>query len=258
MPRTALITGASRRIGAHLAETLAAAGYRLHLHTGHDANALQDLARRLRRTHHTEVTAHVVDLSAPDRVACWVKRLRDAPNRPHLVVNNASAFPPASRLTTVEETIRILTLHVVAPIALTTTLDHHHGDHVVNVIDARVDLFSGERPAYELAKRLLRDYTLAAARQLAPRIRVNALAPGLVLPALGDDRGDGVDHLASLARDRAPLARPACVDELGAALLFLDRALSVTGQIVYVDSGEHLGHPCRRDVNEEVDVSPIP
>lgn len=250
MPRTALITGASRRIGAHLAETLAAAGYNLHLHTGHDANALQDLARRLRRTHHTEVTTHVVDLSAPDRVACWVQRLRDAPDRPHLVVNNASAFPPASRLTTVEETIRMLTLHLVAPIALTTTLDQHHGDHVVNVIDARVDLFSGERPAYELAKRLLRDYTLAAARQLAPRIRVNALAPGLVLPSLGND----IDHLTSLARDRAPLARAAGVDELGAALLFLDQALSVTGQIVYVDAGEHLGHPSR----QEVDVSPIP
>lgn len=109
--------------------------------------------------------------------------------------------------------------------------------HIVNVLDARLPLLDGVRSGYEIAKHTLAALTLLHTRRLAPGVRVNALAPNLVpAPSSGGD-----PH--ALARGRAPLRRPATLADLGAALRFLDRAPSVTGQVIYVDAGERLGRP---------------
>lgn len=237
-PRIALVTGASGRIGALLAEVLAAAGYQLHLHTATHAQALDALATRLRAEHQTPVHTHRVDFRARRDVDEWITRLRADP--PQLIVNNASTFPPrdppedwagwpAMR--------DMLAVHLLAPHALTGLAADTPGAHVVNVLDARLRLLDTDRIGYELAKHALATYTLLAARRLAPEARVNALAPGLVLPPHGHDRR----YLNRLARRRAPLAHPACLDDLGRALLFLDTASSITGQVLYIDAGEHLG-----------------
>lgn len=236
--RTALLTGACGRIGALLAEVLAAAGYQLHLHTATHTQALDTLATRLRWEHRIPVDTHRVDFRARPAVEEWITRLRADP--PQLIVNNASTFPsrdtpthwagwPAMR--------DMLAVHLLAPHALTGLAADVPGAHVVNVLDARLPLLDGDRIEYEVAKHALSAYTLLTARRLAPQARVNALAPGLALPPPGHD----TRHLNRLARQRAPLARPACLDDLGRALLFLDTASSITGQVLYIDAGEHLG-----------------
>lgn len=238
-----MVTGAPRRIGAYLARTLAATGYGLHLHTGRDEPGLCALAQQLAALYRVQITTHTVDLADPSQVASWVQRLRTEPHPPHVVVNNASEFPPASNAPTPADIARALNIHLLAPMALIHVLDHQVEGHIVNILDARMNLFDCDRAAYELAKRALRDYTLLAAKQLAPRIRVNAIAPGLVLPS--PDHDD--THLMHLARLRTPLGMPARLDDLGAALRFLEQAASVTGQIIFVDAGEHLGPPPDRD-----------
>lgn len=247
--RTALVTGASGRIGAFLAEVLAAAGYRLHLHTATHTRALDTLATRLRAEHQTPVETHHVDFRAHPDLDEWTTRLRADP--PQLIVNNASAFPPRDTPTDWAGSTGLvmqdlLAVHLFAPHALTGLAADASGSHVVNVLDARLPLLDAARIGYEIAKHALATYTLLAARRLAPRARVNALAPGLVLPPPGHDRR----HLNQLARRRAPLARPACIDDLGAALLFLDTASSITGQVLYIDAGEHLG-PSRYPHHEQ-------
>lgn len=236
--RTALVTGAASRIGAHLAAVAAADGYALHLHTGSRRDELARTARRLAGAHGVQVTEHVVDLRSGEAVAAWVRGLRADP--PSLIVNNASCFPPPdSAGPGRDRAAEALAVHALAPLELAGALDGalDGRGHIVNVLDARLPLLDGARTGYEIAKHALAALTLLHARRLAPSVRVNALAPGLVLPpASGGD-------LAALARDRAPLRRPATLSDLGAALRFLDRAPSVTGQVIYVDAGEHLGPP---------------
>lgn len=232
--KVALITGAATRIGAHLAAVVASDGYDLHLHTGHRGADLARTAQRLREAHGASVTTHVVDLRCRDAVRAWVRRLRDDP--PLLVINNASHLPAGDTGHGWDSVYDAIAVHALAPNALASTLSDR--GHIVNVLDARLQLLDGARIGYELAKHTLAALTLLHARRLAPAIRVNALAPGLVLPPT-----TGEVDLGALSRHRAALGRPATLKDLGAALLFLDHAVSITGQILYVDSGEHLGPP---------------
>lgn len=233
--RVALVTGAASRIGAYLAAVAAADGYALHLHTGHRHAELARTARRLAGAHGVRVTEHVVDLRSHQAVTAWAHDLRTDP--PALIVNNASYFPPPDGPGPAgwEQAADAIAVHALAPLVLAGTLADQ--GHIVNVLDARLPLLDGARTCYEIAKHTLASLTLLHARRLAPGVRVNALAPGLVLASRS-----GAD-LEALAHDRAPLRRPATLADLGAALRFLDHAPSVTGQVIYVDAGEHLGQP---------------
>ncbi|MFE6384750.1 SDR family oxidoreductase [Nocardiopsis dassonvillei] len=232
--RWALVTGAAQRTGAHLARGLAARGYGLHLHA-HTSDPAP-LAGALQAETGVPVRTHRVDLADTEAVRSWAHHLRTGPCPPHLVVNNASPFPPPhgiDDLGLLEEGLRV---HLFAPVVLRAALPEE-GGHMVNMLDARLALLDGIRPGYEVSKHALAAHTLLAARCLAPNVRVNAIAPGLLLPSPGRD----ATHLRELARQRSPLGRPARPADIVAALLFLEEAISVTGQIVHVDSGEHLG-----------------
>lgn len=234
--RWALITGAGRRIGAHLAHELASQGYGLHLHTrGQDARGYAD---RVQSEHGVPVHTHCLDLRDRDATRTWARELRQSPQAPGLIVNNASPFPKPHHFDDLAALDEGLAVHLVAPTLLYEALTYR-GGHVVHVLDARLPLFDGARPGYELSKHATAAHIHLAARQMAPRVRVNAIAPGLVLPPPGHDH----DHLQRLAWERAPLRTPARLEDLSAAVLFLEQAATVTGQVLYVDSGEHLGAP---------------
>ncbi|MES0838280.1 SDR family oxidoreductase [Nocardiopsis tropica] len=232
--RWALVTGAAQRTGAHLAHGLAGHGYGLHLHAYTSDPA--PLATALRAKAGVPVHTYRVNLADTEAVRSWAHHLSTGPNPPRLVVNNASPFPPPhgiDDLVLLEEGLRI---HLFAPTVLQAALSEE-GGHVVNMLDARLVLLDGIRPGYEVSKHALAAHTLLAARSLAPSVRVNAIAPGLLMPPPGRDES----HLCALASQRSPLGRPARLADVVAALLFLEKAVSVTGQVIYVDSGEHLG-----------------
>lgn len=232
--RWALITGAARRTGAHLARGLATHGYGLHLHA-HTSDP-EPLAQSLRAEAGIPVRTHRVDLADAEAVRSWAHHLRTGPCPPHLVVNNASPFPPPHEMDELDFLEEGLRIHLFAPAVLRAALPKE-GGHMVNLLDARLALLDGTRPGYEVSKHALAAHTLLAARCLAPEVRVNAIAPGLLLPPPGHDEA----HLSALARQRSPLGRPARPADAVAALLFLEEAISVTGQTIHVDSGEHLG-----------------
>jgi NAD(P)-dependent dehydrogenase (short-subunit alcohol dehydrogenase family) len=238
--RTALVTGAARRIGAYLAESLAQAGYALHLHTGHDTQAITALAIRLREIYGIQVTPHVLDFTDSAGLRSWVRTLLSDERAPQLVVHAASHFPPPAEAGPPEALTTGFAVHVQAADALCEALDTSAGDaHLVNVLDARLDLLDSTRLGYELTKHTLARHTLLAAKRLAPLVRVNAISPGLVLPPRGRDAA----HLRRLAEERAVLGTPANLADVSRALRFLEQVRSVTGQVIYVDAGEHLGPP---------------
>ena len=124
----------------------------------------------------------------------------------------------------------------MAPLELTRCLAAQGRDGaVVNLLDARVGDYDRQHAAYHLSKRLLAALTRRMAIEFAPRLRVNAVAPGLILPPDGEDEGH-FDRLASTN----PLQRRGCPEAVAEAVLFLLRSDFVTGQVLFVDGGRHL------------------
>ena len=108
--------------------------------------------------------------------------------------------------------------------------------HVVNILDSHIDLACAQHVPYDVSKAALADATRRLAVLLAPKVRVNGVAPGLVLPPPGRDESF-LNDLSSAA----PMKRPSRVDDIVAAVRFLQDVQSITGEIIMVDSGEHLG-----------------
>lgn len=106
---------------------------------------------------------------------------------------------------------------------------------IVNLLDRRITSLDPAAVPYELSKKALAEATRLAALHWAPRVRVNAVAPGPALPP----PGEGPNYLREKAGP-IPLGRPCAPEEIAEAVLYLVRADSVTGQIIFVDGGQHL------------------
>ena len=109
------------------------------------------------------------------------------------------------------------------------------GGCIVNLLDSRITDYDAEHAAYHLSKRMLATLTRMMALEFAPRVRVNAVAPGLILPPPGEDDG----YLERLKRTN-PLERHGEPADVAEAVLFLARSLFVTGQTIFVDGGRHM------------------
>ena len=106
---------------------------------------------------------------------------------------------------------------------------------IVNFLDTRIEDYDRKHAAYHLSKRMLYTLTRMMAIEFAPLVRVNAVAPGLILPPPGKDES----YLAQLAHTN-PLGRYGDPSHIVEAVLFLVRNDFVTGQVVFVDGGRHL------------------
>lgn len=156
------------------------------------------------------------------------------------LVNNASVFEddPAEGN---DDDIwnRHMAVHVRAPYllsrALAAGLPDGESGAVVNIVDQRVLNPTRHFPSYTISKMALWDETRVLARVLAPRVRVNGVGPGPVLPSLRQDPEDLHRQAA-----QTPLSRVVDPSEIGAAVSYLLDAPSVTGQMIAVDSGQHL------------------
>lgn len=235
--KTALITGASHRLGRAVAESLADQGVHVILHFGTSRDAAEQLATRLRERG-VRSTALGADLRKPDEVQTLVARAVDAVGPIDLLINNASIFP-GDRFADFrwEDLERNLQVNTWAPLCLIRAFAHQQRDGiVVNLLDTRVTAYDPTHFSYGLSKHLLRTLTEHLALELAPRIRVNGVAPGLVLPPPGEDR-DYLDRRAG----SVPLRSAGEPADIVRAVRFLLESPFVTGQVLYVDGGAHLG-----------------
>lgn len=236
-----LITGAAKRVGAVIARTLHAAGYDLALHYRHS---------------HGEMNALVAELESQraDSALAVQGELADIEHLPHLVdaciarygrldglVNNASAFYPTPiGNATVEQWNELFSSNAQAPFFLAQAAAPHlknaHGS-IVSIADIYALRPLPRHPIYSMAKAALVAMTRSLARDLAPDVRVNAIAPGAILwPEAGKPAADQSDLIA-----RTPLARTGTPEDVATAVLFLLRdAKFTTGQILRVDGGREL------------------
>ncbi len=235
MRRVALVTGAGRRIGADIARRLAREGYAVALFANASLVGAEALAAEIGGR------AFYADLADPEAAAAAFARAADGLGPVELLVNNAAAFEDDS-IDRLDLALwrRQFAVDLESPVfligAFAAALPADREGCVVNVIDQRVLKLTPEYLSYTLAKSALWTATQTLAQALAPRIRVNAVGPGPTYPSLREGE-------AGLAHEAAGtlLGRAVSGEEIAEAVLFLARAKNVTGQIVCVDAGQHLG-----------------
>jgi NAD(P)-dependent dehydrogenase (short-subunit alcohol dehydrogenase family) len=220
---------------------LAKAGYALAIHGRHDAVPHPFLADSLAGTG-VDWHGFVADFEDPGAAEGLIPAVIAQFGRaPDLLVNSASLFGQ-DRLDTV--TGANLSAHfavnAVAPVLLTQAFaragqGEARDRAIVNLLDQRLAQPHGDQLAYTVSKYALDGFTRIAARELAPHVRVNAVAPGLTLPTEDYDN-------AQMARLEAhmPLARLPETGDVSEAVLYLAQARAVTGQTLFVDAGAHM------------------
>lgn len=235
----ALVTGGAKRIGRAICEALAADGWAVLIHYNTSAQEAGDLAAGIVRSGGRAATLQA-DLSNLAGLGDLIAEGANALGPVSLVVNNASDFQFDDLATlTPDSWNRHLTVNTAAPVflaqAMAARLAHGATGNVINLIDQRVWRPSPEFFSYTVSKAALWDATRMLAQGLAPRVRVNAVGPGPVLRSVHQTAEDFAAEAASTL-----LGRPTDPEEIAAAVRFILSAPAMTGQMIALDSGQHL------------------
>jgi pteridine reductase len=237
--RVALVTGGARRIGHHLVLALARQGVKVVIHYRNSLQDARDTAGAVTTTG-GEVDLVEGDLANAKVAAALPEQAARCFGPPDILVNNASVFEQGSLGdTTCEEWDHHQAVNLRAPFllsqAFSRVLPQDRTGDIINLNDYRALRPGADHFAYTISKVGLHGLTQSLALGLAPRIRVNELALGAVLPP----EGAPATYVHTL-KSEIPLARFGQPAEVAAALLFLLTSPTVTGQTVCIDGGRHL------------------
>ncbi|HSP50946.1 MAG TPA: SDR family oxidoreductase [Pseudolabrys sp.] len=237
MPRAALITGAGRRIGRAIALALARAGYAVVLHANHSRTEAEKLASEIVSAGGRAAVV-LADLADAEAVRGLIPAAAFGPLT--LLVNNASQFDE-DEIGSLERARfeRTLAVNLTAPVFLAQTFAAQALDgadaSIVNIVDQRVLKPTPRFFSYTLSKSALASATVTLAQALAPKLRVNAVAPGPTLPSPRQTSEQFARQAAAV-----PLQRGPTPEDIAAAVLYLAQAKNVTGMVIAVDGGQHL------------------
>ena len=234
--KTAIVTGGAVRLGRAICEALAARQCNVVVHCRHSLSEAKELTAGL--------VAHGVrsfvvrgDIATESGCKSVMKLAVKLAGKPDILVNNASVFN-CGRLSDVTEKdlLEQLRVNFVTPAVLMREFLRHtsHGK-IINMLDRRVAGNEAGCLAYLMSKKALAELTRSSAMELAPGITVNGVAPGPVLPAVGK-------HLDKDKRKagHVPLGRKPTPADVAEAVIFLLEADAITGQVLFVDGGQHL------------------
>jgi NAD(P)-dependent dehydrogenase (short-subunit alcohol dehydrogenase family) len=248
-PQTALVTGAARRIGRVIALHLARAGWAVGVHynrSSADADAVVDEILRAGG----KAAAIRADILDEAETAGLVEAAARALGPLGCLVNNASLFEFDEWDTVTEASWSAhMMVNLRAPFVLSQAFARQLPEGtqgcIVNILDERVWNLTPHFVSYTISKSGLWTLTRTLALALAPRVRVNAVGPGATLPSVHQTP----EQFAAQAA-RMPLGRGTTPEEIAAAVRFLLDAPSITGQMLALDGGQHLGwaHPPAGDV----------
>ena len=230
-PRTAIVTGGARRIGAAIARALAADGWHLVIHCNRSADEAESLAAELGNAR--VAAAELADPAAADAVMAALDGLPP----PRLLVNNASRFVhDAAADFTVEGWDAHLDVNLRAPALLSRAFAARAGAGpglIVNLLDAKLAAPNPDFFSYTVSKFGLAALTELTARAFAPAVRVCGIAPAVTLVS-GPQTRENFEAVHKLNA----LGRGVEVDEVAAALRFIIATPSLTGQTIVLDAGQ--------------------
>lgn len=232
-----LITGAAKRIGRAIAKYLAKQDYSIAIHYHYSHKEAQGLAKEIRDNNgHCEIfCADLANAKASQQLLPKViKKFPDL----QFLINNASLFEQSDIKTgNLKDFNQHFAINLRAPLILTSQFAKLYvkSGSIINILDTNISKTKTAHLSYLLTKKSLMDLTTLAAVELAPHIRVNAIAPGLIL-APEHKKNDYLDRLAK----KIPLKRRGEPADIAKAVHFLMENTFITGQTIFVDGGEHL------------------
>lgn len=238
-PKIALVTGAAKRIGRAIALRLARDGYDIGVHYGRSRDDALVLVAELTALG-VRAAPLQADLADVATVTGLIDGARDALGPISVLINNASVFADdRARNLTLDSWRLHMDTNLLTPVLLSQAfaaqVDIPEAASIINLIDQRVLRPSPPFFSYGLSKAGLWHATRTLAQALAPAIRVNAIGPGPTLKSIHQSEQD----FAREARATL-LQKPTSPEEVAEAAIFLLNAPSVTGQMICVDSGQHL------------------
>lgn len=237
MKDAALITGAADRIGKEIALHLARLGYHIALHYNRSEEQAKQTQKTIADSGGTCLLFQA-NLDVPQEAAAL---LGEISKKLHIriLINNASEFTKTSVFDKNYENMeRLFRINFQAPYVLTKEFANIYNEGtVINILDAKITNYATEHFDYLLSKMTLEKFTKLTALQLAPHFRINGIAPGLILPP----RDKNPEYLERLARG-IPLKKTGSPENITHTVEYLIKNEFVTGQIIYVDGGEHLGN----------------
>jgi NAD(P)-dependent dehydrogenase (short-subunit alcohol dehydrogenase family) len=246
----ALVTGAAQRLGREIALQLARAGWDICVHYFQSEAEAQTLAREIAGLGRRAICAGQ-DLTQAGAAAALLSACREQMGAPTCLVNSAAMFEYDDAASFTDAQLdQHLALNLQAPLSLmrefAKQLPSGVQGCVVNIIDQKVAALNSDFFTYTVSKLALAESTRLAAMAFAPRVRVNAVAPGVALPSKHQSQAN-FDRSQRLS----PLGYGATPADIAQAVEYLVHARAVTGEIIVVDGGQHL-LPTARDVMFEV------
>jgi len=239
-PKAALVTGGGKRIGRAIALGLAAEGWAVAVHYGGSRIEAEAVVADVAARGGKAVALHA-DLAREEQVAPLIGRAAAALGPVGCLVNSASIFENELALDVTRDSWdRHLAVNLRAPFVLSQEFARHLPDDrhgcIVNMLDERVWSLTPYFFSYTVSKAALWTVTQTLAMALAPRIRVNGIGPGPTLPSPRQTE-------AQFHRQESlmPLMRGTTPDEIAAAVNFILAAPALTGQMIALDGGQHLG-----------------
>jgi NAD(P)-dependent dehydrogenase (short-subunit alcohol dehydrogenase family) len=235
----ALVTGAAQRIGREIALALARDGFDVVVHYGHSRASALATAADIRKTGRRACTVKR-DLASESALGSLLEQCAGELGEVTCVVNSASLFEHDSAVSFEPARLaRHMSVNVSAPVLLARQLHARIADGsqgvVINLLDQKLWNPNPDFLSYTLSKAALRSATGLLARELAPKLRVVGVAPGITLPA----PGQSVRNFEQVSK-LTPLGYPSSAQDIAQAVAYLARARAVTGTTLLVDAGQHL------------------
>ncbi len=234
--KIALVTGGALRLGRAISLALAAEGCGVVVHYRSSANAAEEFCAELKKTGVPawRVRGDLTTRGAPERV---IAEAYKKAGRLDILVNCAAIFGKQDfRAVDLAALREQLDTNLIAPVLLTAAFARTaKSGHIVNLLDRRVAGHDPNCIPYLLSKKALAEFTQAAALALAPQFAVNGVAPGPVLPPPGKTTAYLKEH-----GGRVPLERGVDPEDIAKAVLYVVTSRATTGQIIFVDGGQHL------------------
>lgn len=236
MAKAALITGGGARIGKAIAVALAGMGYDIAIHYNSSEKEAKQTSEEIRSAG-AGCEIFKCDISTSAERRSLIPKVFEVFPECSLLVNNASVFENIRFQDVTEESFdRDMNINFKAPFFFAQEFSRRDSaEIIVNMLDTRISRVEAEHFTYNLSKKTLREFTLMAARALGPKIRVNGICPGPILPPPGED----AKYLKWISKD-TPLGRPGNPDYVITALKYILENPYVTGECLFVDGGEHL------------------
>jgi NAD(P)-dependent dehydrogenase (short-subunit alcohol dehydrogenase family) len=244
--KTALVTGAARRIGRAIALALAQRGWDVVVHYARSADEAHATVAQIEALGQRALALQC-DLNDEAAVRSLIRRASTQLGPVCCVVNNASLFDYDSAGDFSAAALDAhMHINLVAPVLLAQALFDATPDHaqsvVVNLLDQKLFNLNPDFLSYTLSKAALHSATTMLAQALAPKVRVVGVAPGITLVS-----GDQSEAEFARAHKVTPLGRSSTPDDIAAAVCFVAEAPAMTGSTLLIDGGQHL-IPLPRDV----------